>query len=255
MSAVSTNGENFIANGLNAVTGDYLGQANAGTLARLAAGEDDRLSASDKNEVSFLTRPNLDVIFGAVDDYADLSQTGWGIVFAQADSTAEEKEARLAPLIEHRRAAAGDRFRIYKGVDGYLPGESRQQFLARHDVSIFDGVDPDQMPYYLLLVAGPEDIPFSFQYQLDIAFAVGRLHFEALSHYEIYARNVVAVEMGEKQPISRRGTFFSAVNNADLATNRSHLELMLPLQSEMNGYRGWQIDLQGKEQASKANLH
>jgi hypothetical protein len=230
-------------NGVNGSTGAYLlPRQTVDELAQLASnqvGEEDAHAADlrlrmRQAEASFAARMGV--------DERDLAQAGWGVIFAR-DADPAIREA-LRPLLDHRRAQAARlkeaRYREFVGPDGYRPDESKNEFITRHGSSP-GPVDPDQLPYYLLIVGDPESIPFSFQSQLDVAHAVGRIDFERPEQYARYAQSVVEAESGGAA-LPRRATFFGVRNPGDQATSLSARYLIGPLAQRVAGLRPtWEV--------------
>jgi len=248
--------KHFFFNGLNGSTGDYGLSLDFGELARAIAGAKEPQLDIPLDKDGQPTRATAEGVDGT-----NLAQAGWGIIFPADDpQTAALKEA-LGPLLALRREQAGPHFRLFEGADGYRPGESKVDFLARHRVGA-GPVDPARgVPYYLLLAGCPAQIPFHFQYQLDVQFAVGRLCFERLADYEHYARSVVAAEQNQvSRP--RRLTFFGATNPDDRATDLSTRHLIQPLYTNLKANQGvaesnlpaWEVNLVQGEAATHARL-
>lgn len=190
-------------------------------------------------------------------DEKDLAQAGWAVVFPAGEGYAAVREA-LSPLLGRRKAQAGARYRECYGPDGYRPGEGRREFLLRVGAATSGPADPDKFPFYVLLVGSPEEIPFRFQYQLDVQYAVGRLHFDDLQGYDSYARSVVAAEDGQAR-LGRKLTFFAAQSPDDVATRRSTNDLIKPLvrgilDNPRTAAEGWTVETVAAEQATKARL-
>lgn len=189
-------------------------------------------------------------------DPGKLDEAGWGVIFPGSADSAALREA-LAPLLDLRRAQAGNRrerfYREFVGDDGYREGESKIEFLARHGAGP-GPADPEKVPYYLLLVGGPEAIPFSFQYQLDVQYAVGRLGFEELEDYRRYAESVVAAETGGtgRRP---RACFFAPANPGDPATGSTCAHLVQPVAAGVRRDQpGWRVETVLGEEATCGRL-
>jgi hypothetical protein len=251
--------EFLVFNGINAVSGDYLlPPLTPKEVSVLAQGEE--LDPAHLSELRWryqqATQAHLGLKEGV--DPKDLAESGWGVIFAHnADPAVKEA---LGELLEHRRKQATQRhehrYQEYTGVKSYRSGESKLMFLARHGAGP-GPVDPDKVPYYLLIVGDPEAIPYSFQYQLDVQYAVGRIHFDTLDEYAQYARSVVEAETGNLS-LPPRAVFFGVRNSNDHATSLSADHLVKPLAEKLvqahQGQQDWSVRTVLADEATKARL-
>jgi hypothetical protein len=196
-------------------------------------------------------------------DPKKLEESGWGVIFPTYPIDQTEKLQQVAairealtPLLQLRLQQAGERFATWvQGADrGFRVGsDAKNGYLARHGVGP-GPADPNQVPYYLLLVGSPQEIPYHFQSQLDVQYAVGRIHFATLDEYDAYARSVVMAETGQVK-LARHATFFGAANPDDAVTRRCLTQLVEPLARTLQqDNSGWEIQTILADAATKTRL-
>ena len=181
-------------------------------------------SRVDPANISFATEGGIDA--------SDLAQAGWGVIYAPSVSQAI-KDA-LQPLLDHREVRAQP-FKIFDGPDGYRPGDTANDWLKRRNVRM-DVVNPENgVPFYLLLVGPPDELPFEFQYSLDIYWAVGRLWLDTADEFRRYAESIVRYETSTSVSASRRGVIFATEHDFDEATQLFMRQVARPLADGENG--------------------
>jgi endonuclease G len=223
-------------------------------LARVIAGGgagerhlNDLRARHDSVQPSYGLRPGIDP--------GRLEQAGWGILFhCEADPALKDA---LKELMEWRKSQAGEYYYEFDEYKGYRSGDSHLDFLARQSMGP-GPADPEKVPYYLLIVGDPESIPFGFQYQLDVQYAVGRLWFDTPEEYARYARSVVTAEKGEVA-LPRRAVLFGVRNPDDQATRLSAAQLVEPLGKALptlikKGLPAWDVQTILADGATKSRL-
>lgn len=231
----------IIANGINGTTKTYLtppmspAELLSYILDEKLPPDYDRLQQKEFEK----EEGHLGLVHGV--DAKKLDSAGWGVIYAPGISP-EIKEA-LSPLINLRRQQAGSLFKEYP----YQVGWPSRTFLIENNTGL-GPADPEEMPYYLLIVGSPQEIPYNFQYELDVDRAVGRLYFDTPDEYHNYALSVVAAEKGEVK-LPARADFFSAANPNDVATQLSTDLLLEPL------YKKFNTDLKAETRDLKWEVH
>jgi hypothetical protein len=186
---------------------------------------------------------------GAVDgvDTANLAQAGWCVVFAAGFDP--EVDKKLKPLLDLRKDQAGKLFRRVE----YSKPDGKRDFLKNCGAAETGPANPAQLPYYLLLVGGPEDIPFTVQYELAVQYAVGRIYFgKDLERYEAYAKAVVAAETG-LVTVDPCAAFLGT--ETDTTTQESSSQLVQPLaETFAKTQAAWDVEYLIGESAYKSDL-
>jgi len=187
-------------------------------------------------------------------DPDDLRQAGWGVIVHEDEDPAIIEA--LEPLLTLRGRQAGKVARLVFTEEDRAQGDAAvDSFFDRYGVPPGD-VEPaqEQVPYYLLIVGTPERIPFSFQAELDITHASGRLCFRDPAAYARYARNLVDQEANEIRR-DRRLTLFGS-DNGDRITGLTSQYLVPPLAEKMSEImpKGWRVDLIPPDLANKPTL-
>ncbi len=223
---------------------------------------------SDREVVQHMTEPPLDPLsyrnyqwwvegFGINDpfrqpvhnvDPKSLASAGWSVIFAP--EVGADVRTALEPLLKHRASQAGA---LYKEFD-YAAGQTKEQFLQA--LGADNGpADPKLVPYYVLLVGDPRSLPFQFQYDLDVQYAVGRLYFENAASYGKYAEGVLAAERENGVRPPKRLAFFATSNKDDRPTERTLNDLVRPLAAALEKqYDRWPQKRVFGGEARKENL-
>jgi hypothetical protein len=163
----------------------------------------------------------LGVIAGI--DPLRLEQARWGVAYAPGTSPAVREQ--LARLIAARD---GREFDI-------PPNCTALDFRVDHGQAP-GNVNPDNLPYYLLIVGPPSAVSFEFQQDLANQHAVGRLDFDTPEEYGAYVEGLLNYERGLAAfPRERRLALFSPVHLADRATELSSRHLAKPLADAFSG--------------------
>jgi hypothetical protein len=251
-------GNLFFRNGIDIETGDYLSRPfSESQIVDLACGRplDDVLACDLKkrHEIDKQVAKGVSKKLEA----RDLALVGWGVIFAQDDPRATEIRQALDPLLKWRKKQAGKRcghfYQEYIGKKGLAPGTSARAFLASHGATPGTMADPDNVPYYLLIVGDPHRISYQFQYELDVQYAVGRIYFDRTTDYARYARSVVAAE-STAGPETRRAVLFGVENPKDELSEISCRKLVEPMADKLEAPAGWKIDRILGSEANKERL-
>lgn len=254
------------ANGIDAVTGDYaLPPMTAEDLKKgIISGFSEPEAKALKNWRNYVKQRKFGVKEGV--NARKLEEAGWGIVFpVNADPAVVDA---LRPLMEWRRQQAGELYHEYldnpKGAVRPAEADSKGSWLGRQGAENYGPVDPDKVPYYLLLVGSPEQIDYRFQYLLDVQYAVGRIAFDTPDEYASYAQSVIAAEKALAAPgvaaaRRRQISFFGVANEGDPATQLSARSLIDPLVNFTGGLKPtnanpWEVQTILREEATKARL-
>ena len=107
-------------------------------------------------------------------------------------------------LHEHRLGQIKDEKRVK--ILEYADEPDWKAWLAKHGVGV-GNVFPQKVPYYLLLVGGPERIPFEFGQFLSLEYTVGLLHFDSVDGYRQYVDSLIAYEIVGARRDARKRSF------------------------------------------------
>jgi hypothetical protein len=210
-------------NGVDATTGELLfPPISESDLAAMIRGEPvdpDKL----KNAEGLLNLKSSGSLGMAEDESpTNLSQAGWAVVFHKDEDPAVKQE--LMRLYDHRCKQVDNPKRVK--VLEYADEADYLDWLQKYKVAA-GSVRPERVPFYLLLVGGPERIPFNFVQMLNVEYGVGLLQFDAAEQYRQYVDSVIGYETGDAEPRAKEAVFFRT--NKDRATALSALHLVGPL--------------------------
>jgi hypothetical protein len=152
----------------------------------------------------------------------------WAVVALQED--ADKAREAMAPLLQHREKWL---WKPPGGAPGVLAFSKPATPNVERWIKRLREAAGGKPPYYLLLVGGPDRIPFEVQHALDRGFATGRLDVSEMAGGPLswdavraYAEKVVRYETGG-MPVDRRALLYSFAT--DEATQESHEVLSMPL--------------------------
>ena len=157
----------------------------------------------------------------------NLNKIRWGVIWYPQDGKVTEQEKLhrkyVQALIDQRQAQMG--YHIPPLL--YEEGWTVMKFLIENGVSP-GNMNTASVPYYLLIVASPERIPWDFQQQLDGEYAVGRLWFDDPEDCKRYIDHLLDYE--SSPPVNQREVLVVGTCHAgDKNTQSSADNLVKPL--------------------------
>lgn len=135
-------------------------------------------------------------------DLGNPQEAGWTFLINRNQPGIQEIKKVLRRLAEHRGMADPDKPLIFNN-------EAEEEWGEWLEMNYISGYQTGRAPYYILIVGGPEQIPFGFQSFLNTAAAVGRVDLEP-DDINAYVQKLLRLENPEEPPSVERASIFFA---------------------------------------------
>lgn len=173
---------------------------------------------------------------------------GWTFMVNSSDPQRSEIESILEPLAKHRRMADPKEPLLFNSES---PDE---WFDWLHDNYYALELEGMQTPQYILIVGGPEQIPFRFQSILDAVANVGRVDFDALGDLKSYIKKLIRIETATQPCAAREVIMFAPDGGMSDPTYFSRKYMVEPLAEQIRGKSDFKVQALVGDDATKTNL-
>ena len=133
-------------------------------------------------------------------DLGDARVAGWTYLIAGDDPQREMIIEILRPLAAQRGMKETARPLAFNGE----PADEWLDWMIDHYWTL-----TPEPPHYILIVGGPDRVPFHFQAVLGSVAAVGRLAFDALADLQAYVEKVLRLERERAAKVRRQALLFA----------------------------------------------
>jgi hypothetical protein len=162
-------------------------------------------------------------------DPSSLRDQGWGVIAPRGDD-GDRLLAQLAPLVAHRAREQDGEVAIYRVPPAMTAAES----AAWIDRQLIGNAIQAQVPAYLLIAGGAEQISFELQQALAGQFYVGRLGFADLAGYDAYVAKLLRHEAAAPSPLR---AVYATARDGSPAVELAHRLLMQPCLADAQAQR------------------
>jgi len=197
-------------------------------------------AASFRGEVQRATR-----------DLGDPRTAGWTFLINRNDPRRTELEQAVRPLALHRGMADPQTPLLYDGEP------SDAWFDWMNDTYYALQLEGKVVPQYILILGGPDQVPFGLQSILDTVANVGRLDFDTedgLQPYNDYIQKLIRLENAPDPLVNRQAILFGPDGGYSDPTYFSRRYMVQPLRDHIRDDLGFETQLLVKNQATKARL-
>ena len=132
---------------------------------------------------------------------SDPKSVGWKFLVGDSDPLKDEIIEAIRPLAEHRGMVDPSEPLVYDCADEWKWWDWLRENCWSGAV--------DEHPLYVLIVGGPENVPFRFQSFLDCTSAVGRIDFDSTDQIKDYVKKVIRLEEADEPVVDREVVMFA----------------------------------------------
>jgi hypothetical protein len=181
-------------------------------------------------------------------DLGDPLEAGWSFLVNKNDAQLSDIKAILEPLARHRGMSDPQSPLVFNNE----PAEDWFEWL--HDSYYALDLEGKKTPDYILIVGGPESVPFHFQSLLDTMASVGRVAFDNLDDLKRYVDKLLRLESAKEPTVSREALFFAPDGGPNDPTHFSRQYMAEPLADHVKAKLKFTVQSVTGDEATKPNL-
>ena len=156
-------------------------------------------------------------------DVGNVASAGWTFLVNRDDPRREQIVAALAPLAEQRKMSDPAKPLLYVTCDPIDWGTwlADSYFALR--------LQAKRAPRYVLIVGGPDQVPFGLQSLLDTVANVGRIDLPTVDQLACYVAKLLRLELAADPVVSREAVVFAPDGGPNDPTHFSRQYMAEPI--------------------------